>query len=258
MQIEASRRVPGGGFGSPEDVSGVQDGGDGGANASAAIGPDGSEFAVWLATDADGTVNDRIHLSERDATPPRFTTVAIPPVLTVGATGRLSASASDLLTGPAHIRWDFGDGSQAAGNSVTHAFGSPGSRRITVTATDTVGNSVTEAHTIDVRATVVPAPAVSRVAFIRTRFKVSRRGGSALTFTLNVRATVIIDVRRGRARAGELVRLTVSPGRPRIAFSGRIDGHALAPGRYTATVIAVEGARRRSRPRTASFTIVRR
>ena len=144
VQIQASHRAPGGSFGPIEDVSGVQDGGGGSNNAAVAIGPDGTELAVWLVTDADGTLNDRIHLSQRDATPPQFTAVTVPSTVAVGAALRLTASATDPLTGPASIRWDFGDGSQSTGNTVTHAFGSPGVRTITVTATDTAGNTVTQ------------------------------------------------------------------------------------------------------------------
>jgi hypothetical protein len=251
VQIQASRRASGGAFGPPEDVSGVREGGAAGVDAAAAIGPDGSEFAVWLATDPDGTLNDRIHFSERDATPPSFTGVAVPSTVSVGSRVALTASATDRLTGPAHIRWDFGDGSQATGNSVTHAFGSAGGRTITVTATDAVGNSVSQTHTIAVRATPVPAPAVSRVAFTPARFKAAQ--GSVLNFNLNVRATVIVNIARGRARAGEIVQLTVAPGHRRMRFSGR----ALTPGRYTASVTAVDAARRRSRPVNASFTILR-
>ena len=275
VQIQASHRVPGGSFGPIEDVSGVRDGGGGSNNAAVAIGPDGTELSVWLVTDADGTLNDRIHLSERDATPPQFTAVTVPSTVAVGAALRLTASATDLLTGPASIRWDFGDGSQATGNTVTHAFGSPGVRTITVTATDTAGNIVTQTRTVVVHATAVPPPVVSHVAFSPVRFKVARgstasvaaaphgrkgrtSSGSTLSLTLNVRATIVVDVRRGRRRIGELVRLSVPPGRRRLVFTGRLDGQALAPGRYAATVTAVDAARRRSRQVNASFTIVSR
>jgi PKD domain len=275
VQIQASHRAPGGSFGPIEDVSGVRDGGGGSNNAAVAIGPDGTELSVWLVTDADGTLNDRIHLSQRDAMPPQFTAVTVPSTVAVGAALRLTASATDLLTGPASIRWDFGDGSQATGNTVSHAYGSPGVHTITVTATDTAGNSVTQTRRVVVRATDVPPPVVSHVAFTPVRFKVARgstasvaaaphvrRGrtssGSTLSLTLNVRATIVVDVRRGRRRIGELVRLSVPPGRRRLVFTGRLDGQALAPGQYAATVTAVDAARRRSRQVNASFTIVSR
>ena len=275
VQIQASHRAPGGSFGPIEDVSGVQDGGGGSNNAAVAIGPDGTELSVWLVTDPDGTLNDRIHLSERDATPPQFTAVTVPSTVAVGVALRLTASATDRLTGPASIRWDFGDGSRATGNAVIHAFGSPGVRTITVTATDMAGNIVTQTRTVVVHATAVPPPAVSHVAFSPVRFKVARgstasvaaaprprRGrtssGSTLSLTLNVRATIVVDVRRGKRRIGELVRLSVPAGRRRLVFTGRLDGQALAPGRYAATVTAVDAARRRSRQVNASFTIVSR
>jgi hypothetical protein len=41
-----------------------------------------------------------------------------------------------------------------------------------------------------------------------------------------------------------------------VAFSGRIKRKALAPGRYRATLRAVDAAGNRSRPRRTSFVIV--
>jgi hypothetical protein len=44
----------------------------------------------------------------------------------------------------------------------------------------------------------------------------------------------------------------------RIAFSGRLGTSALKPGRYQATLTATDAARNASKPKTISFTIVRR
>ncbi|MGI8411612.1 MAG: hypothetical protein ACR2LV_02810 [Solirubrobacteraceae bacterium] len=43
-----------------------------------------------------------------------------------------------------------------------------------------------------------------------------------------------------------------------MAFSGRIGSRALSPGRYQATLIAVDATRKTSKPKTILFTIVPR
>ena len=108
------------------------------------------------------------------------------------------------------------------------------------------------------------------------------RRGTALEYTLSEAATVRIAISRrlpGRRRGGRCVatspRLRRGAGCTRsvargsltrtshagpntVAFSGRIGSKALAPGAYQATLTAVDGAGRRSSPRTVRFTIVAR
>ena len=71
-QIQASLRPPGGSFGSLEDVSGIQVHPDAGKSdvAAAAIGADGQTLIAWSADDRSGAANQRIFVSERDATRP--------------------------------------------------------------------------------------------------------------------------------------------------------------------------------------------
>jgi virginiamycin B lyase len=57
-------------------------------------------------------------------------------------------------------------------------------------------------------------------------------------------------------RRGTLVRRNLAAGTQRIAFSGRIGGKALKPGRYRLTAVAVADGGDRSKPRRASFTVV--
>lgn len=58
-------------------------------------------------------------------------------------------------------------------------------------------------------------------------------------------------------RSGTLVRRNLAGGTQRIAFSGRIGGKALKPGRYRLTAVAIADGGARSKPRRASFTVVR-
>jgi plastocyanin len=115
------------------------------------------------------------------------------------------------------------------------------------------------------------APAVSRVALTRKRFRVAprtgraRRAGTTFTFSLSEPARVRIAIsravkRRGRTRyvaAGALPRRGLKGGANRVSFSGRIGRRALAPGAYRATISATDGAGNTSSPRRLAFRVVR-
>jgi PKD repeat protein len=59
----------------------------------------------------------------------------------------MTAAANDALSATT-ISWDFGDGAEAAGTSVTHAYGAAGTYVVAVTATDAAGNPTTVSRTI--------------------------------------------------------------------------------------------------------------
>ena len=50
---------------------------------------------------------------------------------------------------------------------------------------------------------------------------------------------------------------TGSAGRNRVAFSGRVGRHTLRPGRYRATLTAIDATGSRSKARAVAFRIVR-
>jgi Tol biopolymer transport system component len=110
-------------------------------------------------------------------------------------------------------------------------------------------------------------PVISGLRMTRTRFAVRRRA-SAFVFSLSEdsRASVAIarcsklrkrTCRRYRVVA-TLTRAHAEQGRNRIAFSGKIGSRKLKPGRYRATVGAVDAAGNRAVPRRVRFRIVRR
>ena len=76
---------------------------------------------------------------------------------------------------------------------------------------------------------------------------------------LSERATLVISLtRRGERRsAATIVRFSATPGAAAIAITGRIGATVLAPGSYTATVAAIDGAGNRSRPAAVKLTVVR-
>jgi len=106
--------------------------------------------------------------------------------------------------------------------------------------------------------------------------------GTTFGYTLSKDATVRIVIaqassgrRRGKRcvaptrklrKAPRCVRLstrgtltrTSHQGKNRVAFSGRIGSRKLAPGRYQATITATDAAKNTSKPKTISFTVVKR
>jgi hypothetical protein len=105
-------------------------------------------------------------------------------------------------------------------------------------------------------------PAVSGFAFDPSRFSVAERA-TTIRFHLarpaaRVRITVGREVTRRRSVVvGTLTRGRLAAGDRRMAFGGRLRGRGLSPGRYRATLVAVDRRHRQSRPRTTPFTIVR-
>jgi DNA-binding beta-propeller fold protein YncE len=112
------------------------------------------------------------------------------------------------------------------------------------------------------------APEVTGFRFTPRRFAPKPAGkGARVRFELSKPASVRIALERLRprahgrprfARAGALQRLNRPAGLNTLAFSGRIGGRALRPGRYRATLVATDAQGRRSAPRRASFTVLRK
>ncbi len=121
------------------------------------------------------------------------------------------------------------------------------------------------------------APRISGLRMSHRRFAVGRRNtprsaartrrGTAFIFRLSENARVTITIKRklgGRGKrtrlvkAATLVRPHPEAGPNRIPYTGRVRGRALRPGRYRATVRAVDRAGNRSKPKRTAFTIARR
>jgi hypothetical protein len=279
FQLDGLLRTGGTTFGPVEDISGPQDSSRlGFSQSQAAVGPGGRAVAVWAAADHSGTLNQRLRLSERDTAPPALGTIAVPATATVGQKVGFAATAGDILSGTT-ISWDFGDGSQADGGVVDHVYGRPGPAVVTITATDEAGNSTSEQRVVAVQPAPgsgpagpdadTTAPVVSKASLTNKRFRVTRRGtaqvaaskrrrvpaGTALRFSLSERSTLAIAIERRKVVRGTLVRASAGPGRVTIPFSGRIGRTALAPGSYTATIIAIDGAGNRSRAVHVKFSV---
>ena len=83
-----------------------------------------------------------------------------------------------------------------------------------------------------------------------------RKRGTTFVFRLSHAASVSIRIKR-RAKTAAVLKRTAHAGGNRIRFSGRVGRRALRPGRYRATLRAVDAAGKRSKPQTVRFRIVR-
>ena len=296
--VQASFRPPGATFGALEEISGPQDRTNRDASfdvAAAAIGASGRTVVEWGANDRSGSLNERLFISERDATPPILGAVSVPVSAQVDAPVAMAATAADGQSA-ASVGWDFGDGSQASGSSVTHAYGVPGAYPVTVTATDASGNSVSFTRVL---AIVSPdaadhrAPTITRLRSAHGRFRagpaataqIAKRrprspAGTVFTMSVDERSTLVYSIagkvagrRAGHAciagrKTGSpcraavtpspLIRTASGPGLVALEFSGRIGGARLALGSYLMSVTAIDAAGNRSRAATVAFTVVSR
>jgi Right handed beta helix region len=131
-------------------------------------------------------------------------------------------------------------------------------------------------------------PTITGFSFSPSRFAAARAGaksgphvrrGTSIRYHLSVPARARIAIARalsGRSSGGRCVRPTRSlrkhractryifggaltrtgkAGRNTLAFSGTLRGRRLKRGRYRATIVATDREHRRSRPRTATFTV---
>jgi PKD domain len=153
--VLASRRT-GGGWSPPALLA------DAGAGTSLA-GPDlatdagGNALASWTATDALGAKS--IAAAAFQATRPQLSAVSVPASGTAGAQLAVSASATSTFATIAQTSWDFGDGTPAAGGAaVSHTYAQAGTYTVTVTATDSVGNTAQATRQVTIAAAPVTTP----------------------------------------------------------------------------------------------------
>jgi hypothetical protein len=133
-QILMTRRPAGGTFGAVQPISPA-----GGTSLVPALAVDdeGNVLTGWTFTSSGPQV---AQVSAYDAGPPSLAAVSVPGTGDVGSGVGMAAAATDRWS-PVSIKWSFGDGASAAGDAVTHAFGSRGDFDVSVAATDAVGNA---------------------------------------------------------------------------------------------------------------------
>jgi len=129
--VLAATMPPGATFGAATRLSGTD------TNASApqsAIDRDGDGIAIW-------SRGATIEVTGHDSAGPQLRGLTGPATARAQAQTAWSVTPLDVWSGVSSVSWDFGDGASAAGSSAVHAYDTPGPRTVTVTATDTLGNT---------------------------------------------------------------------------------------------------------------------
>ena len=122
-----------------------------------AVTPIGSDFANETTRTASINIVPPGVVTSPSPLHPEFT----PPASTVGNAAIFlatvtDASGNDAVNQISSFAWDFGDGSTASGQSVTHAFASPGSFAVTLTITDVLGRAARVTHTVTIGQGALP------------------------------------------------------------------------------------------------------
>ena len=95
--------------------------------------PAGNATAVW-------TVGSALATAVYDAVAPSQSSVSVPATAVAGSSTTFSLTSSDRW-GPITTHWNFGDGTTASGDSVTHAYANAGTYTVVAESTDAAGNS---------------------------------------------------------------------------------------------------------------------
>jgi hypothetical protein len=104
-----------------------------------------------------------------------------------------------------------------------------------------------------------PAPKVFEFGLTKRKFAATggpNSKGTRFTYSLSEPAQVTITVHRGRSGAQAILKAKGRQGPQSIAFTGKGPKGPLAPGNYTARIVAKDAAGQASPARTASFQIV--
>jgi PKD domain len=166
------------------------------------------------------------------------------------ATGSADPDAGDKL----RYAWNFGDGTTAAGTSVTHSWSAAGTFAVTLTVTDPTGLSTSATSQVNVTGAGNSEPeGGDRLPPRVSRLKIRPRRRLA-TFRLSEDARVNLRLVRGRRASRRLV-LHGTRGRNRVALRGPLSHRV---GRWRLAVKATDDAGNTARVRSRPFVLVHR
>ncbi|MEO7197225.1 MAG: PKD domain-containing protein [Solirubrobacterales bacterium] len=140
--MSAVSRPAGGAFGAATSITSTAFG-----TPDLTMNATGDTIATWTSSSSSPV---RAVVDVNDVTAPVLSAIDVPSSAGVGSAVNASATALDVWSAPVALSWDFGDGTTVAGASVSHAYADAGTRAITVTATDAVGNVTTQTRQIDI------------------------------------------------------------------------------------------------------------
>ena len=136
--------------------------GENSVGAQIALAPDGNGVAIWTRESGSHPIVQALGF---DGTPPQLRAVSIPAVATMGKPVSFSASAFDVWSPIASIRWSFGDEAGATGPAVTNSYARPGTYRASVVVADALGRSSEASATV----TVYPQARAGRNVLVKGR-----------------------------------------------------------------------------------------
>jgi len=109
------------------------------------------DAAVTVVDESGNTDTASVTITVEDRTAPSASFDRNRSNVTVGTAIEFDASESGDNVGVSSYEWDFGDGSTATGEQVTHAYAAEGNYTVTLTVTDAAGNVGTASADVSVR-----------------------------------------------------------------------------------------------------------
>jgi hypothetical protein len=122
---------------------------------AAGVDPQGHVSVVWSWTENPWSGASSVF----DPIAPTLENLVAPASATAGQPVSMSVNPFDAWSAVT-ISWNFGDGQSTSGAAVSHTFGSPGVRTVTVTGVDAAGNTTQTSEKITVNPAAVLSPPI--------------------------------------------------------------------------------------------------
>ena len=251
--VQAARRPAGGVWSAATDLSAP---GQDSFAPELAVDDAGNAIAVWARDDGAQSI---IQARGLDAVGPTVSSLAIPATAVAETPVAFSIGAADTWSTVTSTTWDFGDGGTASGASVTHTYASAGTRTVTVTLADAVGNTTQRTGVVAVAPPAVVAPEITGLKLKPKHLEINgpkRKTRTTLVVRLSEDARVTVTVKRKgatgkQARQKVVLRKGLDAGRSKLRLTSkqlkRKLGTRFEPGRYKLTVKASNTAGRDKR-----------
>jgi hypothetical protein len=157
--ILSATRPAGGGW---EGARRLSEQGENSVDAQIALDSNGDGAGIWTRVSGSHPIVQALGF---DNSPPRFGSLSIPAAATIGKPVSFSASAFDVWSPIASIRWSFGDDASATGPTASNAYARPGTYRASVVVADALGRSTEASATV----TVYPEARAGRNVLVKGR-----------------------------------------------------------------------------------------